>query len=140
MSQRIKLTSDTDTDRTWLKQFSRYLATGFLSVGIEFPTLLCLVEIYEVNYLIANSIAFIITNLCNYFVSRHWVFEKGKHQLTVEVLIFFMTASMGLAINQFILWGMVAYLFVDYRVAKIVAVIVVTIWNFWARKKLVFKG
>lgn len=140
MPAKIKVKNSISTEKYGLKQFSRYLATGFLSVGIEFSSLLILVEAYAMNYLMANFFAFTVTNLCNYYISRHWVFEKGKHQQHVEMLIFFVTAGIGLGINQTILFSMVEYLSIDYRIAKLAAVGLVIIWNFWARKKLVFKG
>lgn len=137
---KLKVKNNTSTEKFKLKQFSRFLATGFLSVSIEFSMLLLLVEAYAMNYLVANFFAFIVTNLCNYFISRHWVFEKGKHEQHIELIIFFMTASIGLGINQAVLGSMVEYLSLDYRISKIAAVGLVIIWNFWARKKLVFKG
>lgn len=140
MSTKIKVRNNISTEKYRLKQFSRYLATGFLSVGIEFSMLLLLVEAYAMNYLMANFFAFAVTNLCNYYISRHWVFEKGKHQQHVEMMIFFITAGIGLGINQTILFSMVEYLSADYRTSKLAAVGLVIIWNFWARKKLVFKG
>ncbi len=142
MLQKVRASKrpDTTTRKGLLIQFSRYLVTGFLSVGIEFTLLILLVEQYQVNYLLANAFAFIITNLCNYFISRHWVFEQGKHKRHVEFIIFFVTASIGLIINQTIMWVMVEYVAVDYRLSKLAAVGIVILWNFWARKKLVFKG
>lgn len=138
MTQVVKTKESTHKRR--IKQFSRYLATGLFSVVIEFSTLLMLVEVYYMNYLVANVIAFVITNICNYFISRSWVFTAGKHQPSVEVIIFFVTAAIGLGINQAVLASMVEYLSVDYRISKIFAVGLVVIWNFWARKRLVFKG
>ena len=141
MSEKVSVAEEPQlTEKNLVKQFSRYILTGVLSVGIEFSILLWLVEVHKMNYLIANLIAFTVTNLCNYFISRHWVFEKGKHASHIEFIIFFITAAVGLGINQLIMWGMVEHVHIDYRISKIAALVAVVIWNFWARKKLVFKG
>lgn len=141
MLQKIKIEdSNINTINLRLRQFSRYMATGFFSVSIEFSILLLLVEAHGLNYLMANFIAFIVINLCNYFISRHWIFEKGKHEQYVEIIIFFITAGIGLGINQVVLGWMVEYLSIDYRISKLAAIGLVAIWNFWTRKKLVFKG
>ena len=123
-----------------LPQVVRYLITGVATFGIEYSLLLALVEKAHLNYQYANAIAFVLANLFNYVLSRYWVFTRGKHQTHVEMIAYFLGAGVGLLINVVVMGALVEYLSLDYRVAKIFAIGAIVVWNFWSRKKLIFKG
>ena len=123
-----------------LPQVVRYLITGVVTFGIEYSLLLLLVEEAGLNYQYANAIAFVLANLFNYVLSRYWVFTRGKHQTHVEMIAYFLGAGVGLLINVVVMGALVEYLSLDYRIAKIFAIGAIVVWNFWSRKKLIFKG
>lgn len=118
--------------------FLKFAIAGVLSAVIELVLLIVLVEKAKVNYLISNSIAFIITNMVNYLLSRFWVFGKSDKIISVEATLFFIVASMGLLINQIIMWYLTGTQNLDYRYSKMVAIVVVVAWNFTGRKFFVF--
>lgn len=121
-------------------QVVRYLITGATTFGIEYSLLLALVEMAHLNYQYANVIAFVLANLFNYGVSRYWVFTPGKHAAPVEMIAYFAGAGVGLLINVLMMGALVEYFAIDYRIAKIFAVVTIIAWNFWSRKKLIFRG
>ena len=121
-------------------QVVRYLITGVATFGIEYSLLLALVEAAHLNYQYANAIAFVLANVFNYVLSRYWVFTRGKHQTHVEMIAYFLGAGIGLLINVVVMGALVEYLSLDYRIAKIFAIGAIVVWNFWSRKKLIFKG
>ena len=123
-----------------LPQVVRYLVTGMATFGIEYSLLLTLVEVAHFNYQYANAIAFILANLFNYVLSRYWVFVRGKHRTHVEMIAYFLGAGIGLVINVMVMGVLVEYALMDYRIAKIFAIGAIVVWNFWSRKKLIFKG
>ena len=123
-----------------LPQLVRYLITGVATFGIEYSLLLTLVEVFQLNYQYANTIAFVLANLFNYLLSRYWVFTRGKHQTHIEMIAYFLGAGVGLLINVLVMGALVEYLSLDYRIAKIFAIGAIVVWNFWSRKKLIFKG
>jgi len=118
--------------------FLKFIISGVLSVCIEFFILIVLVESFHVNYLIANTVSFIITNIFNYLLSRLWVFGKSDRRIRYELLLFFSTTTVGLLINQLIMWLMVDVYVVNYKMAKLAAIVIVVLWNFWSKKFLVF--
>nr|WKN37606.1 GtrA family protein [Tunicatimonas sp. TK19036] len=124
----------------WL-QFLRYAAAGVVSVAIEYGMLVLMVEYVGHDHLLfANAIAFTIASVCNYFISRYWVFERGKHRTHVEMMAYFVSAGIGLLINQLVLWSLVEGISLDYRIAKIGAIGAVVLWNYWIRRTWVFKS
>ena len=122
-----------------ISQIFRYVVTGVATFCLEYGALLLLVEYAQLNYLYANGIAFIVANLFNYGLSRYWVFTRGKFQPHVEMIAYFVAATVGLLINQTVMLGLVEYAALDYRVAKFFAIGAIVVWNYWSRKVLVFK-
>ncbi len=121
-----------------MNDFLKFIISGVLSVIIEFFILILLVETFKVNYLVANTLSFIITNIFNYLLSRLWVFGKSNRRIRYELLLFFSTTSIGLIINQIVMWLMVDNYHFNYKLAKLLAIIIVVLWNFWSKKFLVF--
>jgi len=124
-------------DAPW--QIVRFIIAGGLSALVEVSSLILLVEINEIHYLTSNVISFVLANIFNFVLSRNWVFLKGRHSPKVEFLAFFTVAGIGLALNQTVMWLLVDSLYIDYKITKIVAIIVTVVWNFLARKTFVFK-
>ncbi|MEQ9439958.1 MAG: GtrA family protein [Cyclobacteriaceae bacterium] len=124
----------------WL-QFLRYAAAGVVSVAIEYGMLVILVEQLGHDHLLfANALAFTTASAGNYLISRYWVFERGKHRTHVEMMAYFVSAAVGLLINQLVLWSLVEGVSLDYRIAKIGAIGAVVLWNYWIRRTWVFKS
>ena len=123
-----------------LPQIVRYAVTGLATFALEYSLLLMLVEVAQLNYQLGNALAFVLANLFNYVLSRYWVFTRGKHATHVEMIAYFLGAGVGLLINVLVMGALVEYGGLDYRIAKIFAIGAIVVWNFWSRKKLIFKG
>ena len=122
----------------WNSSFVKFILAGLVSVLLEMSILISLVEVFKVNYLLANGIAFIVTNSFNYCLSRYWVFERSGRTIKVELTLFFLATSVGLLINQLVMFGLVDHYHINYKISKLAAIIVVVGWNFCTRKFLVF--
>jgi len=85
--------------------FFRFAVSGAVSAGFEMASLILMVERLHIHLYIANVIAFTVTNVLNYLLSRYWVFEKSNKRVHVEASLFFIVTGIGLAINQFFLCG-----------------------------------
>ena len=118
--------------------FIKFIVSGVLSVILEFYILIALVEKIGLTILISNSIAFIITNIFNYILSRIWVFGKSHRRIRHEILLFFATAAVGLTMNQIIMKVFVDSYHIHYKIVKLIAILIVVVWNFLTKKFLVF--
>ena len=92
------------------------------------------------NSMIDNGIVFIFSNLCAYIINILWVFERGRHNLFVEIGLFYLvsgisviigTALMGYLIKRFSMRTTYAFL------ANIVSAVLI---NYAMRKFFIFKG
>jgi putative flippase GtrA len=125
---------------TFYSQLARFLITGGLTAAIDFSLLVLFVEVFSFHYLVAGGISFVVGVSLNYFISRTWVFHGGKYCHSIEFLGFFITSSIGLVLNQIVLWVFVDSLSINYKISKVISIIAVTFWNFATKKYLIFRN
>lgn len=121
------------------RQVLRFGIVGVLSAASEFGLLILLVEKFGLDYMQANFIAFCFVVVVNYIASRLWIFGAGSFSKGVEFFSFFVVVLIGLGINQLSMYFWVESFAMDYRIAKILALALVIIWNFLAKKYFVFR-
>jgi putative flippase GtrA len=98
-----------------------------------------LVEVFDMGYLQGNIIAFFLIQIFNYALSRKWVFQSTANKKRVEFPVFMIFVGCGFAINQAGLWFFADTVGIRYEIAKVIAIILVVIWNFFTRRFIVFK-
>jgi putative flippase GtrA len=120
-------------------QFLRYLVVGGVATLADFGTLALLTSGFGWHYLQSAAVAFGVGTAGNYALSIRWVFEERavKNHL-LEFVLFLLIGLAGLGINQLLLWKLTDGLHVHYLQSKLVATAVVLVWNFSARKLLLF--
>lgn len=119
-------------------QFIRYLFVGGLAFVVDFGLLYVCTTFLHIHYLISAAVGFTAGLIINYLLSKIWVFSKSKYNDTKAFLLFALVGVIGLGFNELLM-----YLFTDlmhywFMLSKIIATILVFIWNFAARKILVF--
>ena len=123
-----------------LVQFVRYFFVGGFAFVVDFGLLYILTEYAGLHYLLSATLSFIAGLLVNYIISCLWVFSgsKFKNRL-VEFLFFAAIGVVGLALNDALIWLFTDCIGTHYMFSKIVAAAMVYLWNFFARKYLVFR-
>ena len=123
-----------------LVQFVRYFFVGGFAFVVDFGLLYILTEYARLHYLLSATLSFIAGLLVNYIISCIWVFNgsKFKNRL-VEFLFFAAIGVVGLALNDTLIWLFTDCIGTHYMFSKIVAAAMVYLWNFFARKYLVFR-
>ena len=120
-------------------QFVRYTAVGGISFVADFGTLFAATGILGVHYLISALLGFLVGLTVNYALSVHWVFASRQLQSRrQEFAAFLAIGVVGVGLNELIMWVLTDKVYLHYLVSKIGATLVVFIWNFLARKKLLF--
>lgn len=117
-------------------EFLRFLVVGVISAAIEF-SLLFLLKRY-IDYRAANILAFIITNIFTFALTRRYVFASSGNKRE-EQKLFVICLIGALAVNHFVFWSLVEFATIDMRIAKVIAIGVTVIWNFLTRKHIVFR-
>jgi putative flippase GtrA len=120
-------------------QFFKYVFVGGIAYCVDFGSLFFLTEVVKIHYLVSAAIAFILGLLTNYALSIFWVFSKRTlANKRTEFLIFSMIGLVGLGLNEVIIWLFTESMHFHYLISKIFSTVVVFLWNFTARKKILF--
>jgi putative flippase GtrA len=126
------------TNSTTLQLF-RYTFVGGFAFLVDFSTLYFLTEYFNIYYLLSAGIAFTFGLIINYFLSVKWVFNsRAMKSRPLEFLLFTLIGLVGLGLNELFLWVLTDILIIYYLLSKIITTVIVYLWNFFARKYILF--
>ncbi len=121
------------------EQFVRYVLVGGLAFLVDFGLYALLERVLEVHYQSAAVVGFMAGVATNYLLSIFWVFNKrSAASVWMEFVVFLIVGIVGMALNAAMLWALIDQATLDSLAAKVVAAGVVLVWNFSARKILLF--
>jgi len=116
----------------------KFAAVGATGVFVDFGITYIFKEIFKVQKYVSNSIGFTVAASTNYILNRIWTFQSKDPEIAVEYTEFLIISLIGLGLNNFFLWLIIKKLKLNFYVAKLVAIGLVTIWNFLANYFITF--
>ncbi|MCR4325557.1 MAG: GtrA family protein [Patescibacteria group bacterium] len=121
-------------------EFLRYFVASAVALVVDAGSLALMISVFGVPYLISGAIAFCLGVATIYLLSIRWVFEKRAFKSAqAEFALFLIIGIVGLGINELILWVLTGQFGFFYLFSKGASVFVVFLWNFFARKTLLFR-
>lgn len=122
-------------DKKILIQIFKFTIVGGIATIIDWTIYYLLFNILKINPLLANLGAFSISVIYNYIASVKWVFKvtdkKSKKELFIEFIIL---SIVGLLITEIIIYIGINLIKIDAMIIKIIATVIVMIFNFITRK------
>ena len=119
-------------------KFVRYCIVGSSGLGIDFFTTWVLKEKVVLNKYFSNSCGFILATSSNYYLNRIWTFNSINPDISKEFSVFVIVSVIGLLINNILLFIFHKKYNNNFYFAKIIAIIITTIWNFLANNFYTF--
>lgn len=128
-----------------LIQFFRYAITASIAFIADVYTLLALTEVLKINYLFAVPVAYLTGILVNYVLSSSWVFNKKNEETSIsdeltDLITFAIIGIIGLFIVEFLMFFITERCHVYYIYSKLISNSVAAFWNFYGRKKIIYKN
>ena len=121
-------------------QFMRYAVVGGVAFTADFALLFILTDGFGLHYLISAAAAFLLGLTVNYFLSVSWVFDlRALANKRAEFAVFAAIGLIGLGFNELFIWFFTEHVHFHYLVSKACATILVFLWNFVARKYILFR-
>lgn len=124
-------------------QIFRYIISGGIAFIADTVTNILLVKFAEMSPVLASVFGFSVGSVITYYLSVYWIFDERRLNSPYKEFVVFTTISfIGLALNT--LFIALFWQFIDEKtvtnivISKILATIVVTIWNFTTKKYLLF--
>ena len=119
-------------------QILRFGIVGLATFVFDYSLLYVLTSVFGINYLLSATIAFLSASVCNYLLSVRYVFEPGRFEPAAEFGAFMAATTAGVALNSAVLYVLVEFVHAHYLAAKFGSVVVVSLWNFLCKKRVVF--
>ena len=130
---KIKAVRDKFPRKSLMGQFLRYLVTGGLAFVVDFGLFALCLYVFDWHYLLANLVGLVAGLVLNYTMSIVWVFTA------CEFSLFALVGIAGVGINQLLMFLMVGVFDWNEMASKMIAAILVLMWNFGARKLMLFR-
>ncbi len=123
------------------KEFLNYLIFGILTTVVNYVVYFLLYNLFNINYIVSNTVAWIAAVLFAYFTNKRYVFNDSDES-TSDKIRKFLTFVTGRLLTYFIetIWLVITVgLFrMNANVSKILVAVIVIIANYFISKFLVF--
>ncbi len=118
-----------------VQQFMKFGVVGIIAFAIDYGVMVLLTEAFGINYLISATVSFIVSVVFNYLASMRYVFtHKEGLSRRREFVIFVVLSTVGLGLNDALMWLGTSLLGISYLIVKIGATAIVMVYNFVTRK------
>lgn len=126
-----------------LAQLARYSLVGGIAFIVDFGLFALCLYALEWHYLLANFMGLTAGLTLNYALSIRWVFSDCKRRLEnrklAEFSVFAIVGIIGVGINELLMLSLVDLFRIQEMASKMIAAIIVLLWNFCGRKLILFK-
>lgn len=139
MLELLKKLLITPTKSTSLQMF-RYLFVGGGAFVVDSMVLYLLTDLAKINYLISAPLAFLFGVAANFLLTKILVFRQNLRNRFFERVIFFLICFVGLLLTEGIMFFCVNICNRHYFVAKVIATAIVFLWNFFAKKLILYRN
>lgn len=119
-------------------KFFKFVVVGFTGMLLDFGLTFLFKEKVKMQKYMANALGFSAAASSNYIFNRVWTFQSVETQIFAEYSQFMMVSIIGLGLNSLILWLMVSKLKWNFYFSKLMAMAIVTAWNFLANLLITF--
>ncbi len=123
-----------------IEEFWRYFGVSVVALAVDFGLLVTLTELFGVHYLLSGGAAFLAGAGTAYIGSVRWAFAHRRlANPGREMALFALIGVGGLGVNEVMLWSLTDLLAFHYTVSKLGAAGAGFLFNFGARKYLLFR-
>lgn len=120
-----------------INKIIKFSIVGGIATIIDFICLYIFKEYLNIDVILANTLSFIISVIYNYIASINLVFDIDKNKnKKLKFVLFIIFSVIGLIINNTLIYILTSTLNIYYLLSKVIATLIVMIFNFITRKKL----
>jgi putative flippase GtrA len=121
-------------------EFIRYFVSGSIAFIFDFSVLVFCTEVLGIHYLYSNIAGYAVGLIVSYIINITWVFDHRRFdgRQRREFVYFTFIVLVGLATSELVLWLVTESIELPYTWAKVVSAFFVFLFNFVAKKWLLF--
>ena len=128
------------TDFQFIFIFFKFSVSGLCGVLINFFLTFLFKEKLSFNKYLSNSSALSIALFINFILNRNWTYQVNLEPLYSQFLKFLLVVTVSIFINHFIVYISHKNFKFNFYFSKLIAVILVFMWNFVMHSIYTFKS
>jgi putative flippase GtrA len=138
MRSKLNILLKKPTNNIYVQLF-RHVFSGVIAFSLDVSVLYSLTEYAHIHYLTSAILGFCAGLIVTYLLSTNWVFnERRTANKALEFSVFVFISIVGLGFTWFFMWFFTSVLLFYYIVSKITTTVIVFVWNFVARRTILF--
>lgn len=119
-------------------QFFRYVFVGGIAFVADAGVLwLCSLKLH---YLVSAAAGFIFGLFVNFLLSKFFIFTEKKNSISMEFLVYAVIGAIGLLFTELLMYLFTDVMGVYFMLSKVITAVLVLIWNFIARKIILYRS
>ena len=118
--------------------FLKFSISGLCGVIINFSLTYFLKDKLRLNKYFSNSFALSLALISNYFLNRLWTFQLDYQSVYYQFSKFLLVVVVSIFFNHIIVYINHKYFKINFYYSKLIAVILVFIWNFFMHSFFTF--
>lgn len=120
---------------------AKYAVVGVLSLAIDYLSLVILYRVFEVGLTYATLVAFIVGLIVNFVGNKFWSFNADNTRASnlLQAVSYLMLVGFNTFFTVFAVVRL-DELGIEPEVSKPFCVGLITLWNFWIYKNIIFKN
>ena len=122
-----------------ISQLIKFCLVGVFNTFLHFGIYYCLTRYLGLQFLLANALAFMLAASSSYLLNKFWTFEDKSKDHRKQYSKFISVATVGLIINEGLMYLFVSALGLYDLLALIIAALVVVFWNFLMNRYWTFR-
>jgi putative flippase GtrA len=117
----------------------KFGVVGVVSTAIDFSGIYIFTHL-KLTYLWAIFFAYLIASIVGYFLNNSWTYRHlGRRHNLLNLGQYTAISMVGLGITELVIYVLVGNFQANLFVGKLVAVVIVFFWNFFANRALTFR-
>ena len=122
-------------------QFFRYVFVGGIATVVDWGVLFFLTSSCGVYHLVSAVVSFIAGLITNFVLAKLLVFRANEARVnaTMEFVSYAVIGAVGLGITELIMFALTNGMNIHYMISKAIATVLVLVWNYIARKKILYR-
>ncbi len=125
------------TNHSKASELFRYLLAGGAALLVHLLVLSVLVEIFEIDKIVASAVGFICATPVNYILQKIYVF-KSTAKLISSFSIYCIITILTLILNTILFWLLLSMLSLHYTIIQVVTVFIIFNLNYYLNRNFTF--
>jgi putative flippase GtrA len=119
-------------------RFVLFCIVGAISSLIDIALLYVGVSVLHLHLFVAATLSFALASVNGYMLNRLMTFKTARAS-TAQYLQYLLVSIVGLGLTLLFMHVLTAYLLLHYLLAKIVTIVLVVFWNYFANAFWTFR-